>query len=47
MKENVETPTSKIMQANILSSMLWGVKSPYPIVDSVVIAKYQSLTRIT
>lgn len=27
--------------------MLWGVKSPYPIVESVVIAKYQSLTRMT
>lgn len=43
IKEKTVTPNIKIMEAMILSDELTGVKSPKPMVERVVIAKYQTL----
>ena len=39
------TPKSKTKEMMIFSCTLLAVKSPKPMVDSVVMAKYQSLMR--
>ena len=47
MKEKTVTPNIRIMEAKILSIELTGVKSPNPIVESVVIAKYHTLISLS
>ena len=44
MKENTLTPNIRIIEASHRSLRLTGWKSPYPIVDRVVIAKYHTFT---
>lgn len=45
MKENTTTPMSMIAEAVIRSKSVFGFRSPYPIVERVVNAKY--VTSIT
>ena len=41
IKENTVTPNIRIIEAIMRSEELTGVKSPKPMVDKVVMAKYQ------
>ena len=43
IKENTATPTNNITHPTNRSTGDYGLKSPYPIVERVVIAKYQTL----
>jgi hypothetical protein len=45
--EKTATPRSKTIDPINFSSELFGLKSPYPIVESVVMAQYQSLIIIS
>ena len=40
--EKTATPSNKIMEPMNFSILLLGLKSPYPMVDRVVIAQYHS-----
>ena len=46
IKENTVTPNIRIMEAIMRSEELTGVKSPKPMVDKVVMAKYQTLINL-
>ena len=46
IKENTVTPNIRIIEAIMRSEELTGVKSPKPMVDKVVMAKYQTLINL-
>ena len=47
IKENTVTPNMRIREARRRSMELTGVKSPKPMVERVVIAKYQTLMSLS